>query len=353
MAVSFISSGQKVYVESFPEGARNVKLPPAIYSLESSREEGLFLLKIQDSYILPEKVYDNLEQVAAKVIRTHHNKQGNTGVLLTGLKGTGKSLFVKFISNQMLSQGFPVIQINKAYGGEELINFVENLGDCVLLFDEFGKHYTPYSNHSPGAPSQNSLLSMLDGLSNSKRLHLFTENDPNDISEYLINRPGRVHYHFKYNRLSNKVIEELCKDAQLPEDITKELIALSSKIRVLSFDAIKCLIDEWKLHGGELEQLLNTLNITLINNNQNHKLELLSYVDIDGNSHPVDKFIVKLGGESFTISPRETDPMGRLSPHNVLSLGFFNLTSIKNDVYTFKTDSGSEIKILSTVPING
>lgn len=229
MSVNFIKAGQKTFVEKMPDGIRNLELEAKLYSLEFSRDEGFHLLDIADKYTLPEKTYGDHKSAAERVIKTHYSKRGNTGILLTGLKGTGKSLFVKFIANALIELGVPVIQINKPFHGEEMFNFIENIGNCALIFDEFGKNYTSYSNTN--GPNQAGLLSLLDGLGNSKRLHLFTENDVGLISEYLINRPGRVHYHFKYARLSDEIIKEYCADLSIPDEIVKELLTLTTKLK--------------------------------------------------------------------------------------------------------------------------
>lgn len=350
MSVTFISSGQKVYVESSPEGTRNVKLKPAIYTLECSREEGLHLLDIQDKYSLPKKVYGKHEEAVKRVIHTHLSKKGNTGILLTGLKGTGKSLFVKFLSNQMLKQGYPIIQVNKAYSGEDLFNFVENLGDCVILFDEFGKNYSPYN--SSGTPSQSSLLSMLDGLSNSKRLHLFTENSQDDITQYMINRPGRVHYHFKYNRLSNDIIKEFCEDSEVPKEVTEELLALVSKIKVLSFDVVKCLIDEWKLYGGALEDLIHTLNITLLSDTNKGSLKIISYIAADGTTIDFSKLEARLMGDYVYLDLKNTGDSYAFNSIQNERLDLSSVISVDGDIYTFKTDKGSVVKLYIDTPLN-
>jgi len=355
MSVTFISSVQKIYVERSPEGTRNQKLTPAIYTLEVSREEGFFLLNIQDKYTLPEKTYGNHEEAAKRVIHTHLSRKGNTGILLTGLKGTGKSLFVKTISNLMIDLGYPVIQITKAFKGEDLFNFIENLGDCVLLFDEFGKNYSPYNQH--GAPTQNSLLSVLDGLSNGKRMHLFTENSIEDISQYMINRPGRVHYHFKYNRLSKDVVKELCADYGLPEEVTNELIELSTFIKVLSFDVVKCIIEEWKLYGGELKGLLETLNITLVTDSNSRVFEVISYVDKNGAPKDHTRVEARLSGDTLFIDEilpsSQTFGSGYGKNEDSLTdrVEFNDVIGIDDEIYTFKSKRGNIIVIHINTPI--
>lgn len=340
MTVNFILSGQKTFIENIPEGIRALKLKPAIYSIECSREEGFFLLNIGETYTLPEKTYGDHTQAAERVIKTHYSKKGNTGILLTGLKGTGKSLFVKTISNMMLTLGIPVIQINKPYSGEDIFNFIENLGDCVLLFDEFGKNYSCYGS-SGSQPTQAGLLSLLDGLSNSKRLHLFTENKVESISEYLIDRPGRVHYHFKYNRLSSLVITELCKDMEVPDNVTAELIELSTTVKTLSFDVVKCLINEWKLYGGKLVDHLQVLNIALCDNPKDVKVKLVSVIRNDGTVIPVEELVATIRPQSGTVSiDKKGEP--NLGYRNSFMNFYLDLpVKIEEDLYTYVCEEGN------------
>ena len=134
MAVNCIVSREKTSVERTPEGERTLELKAKLYSLEYNRDTGFYLSDIAESYSLPKKTYGKYKELAERVIKTHHSNKGNTGVLMTGLKGTGKTLLMKFIANAMIGINVPVIQINKAYPGEDVFNFIENLGNCATAF---------------------------------------------------------------------------------------------------------------------------------------------------------------------------------------------------------------------------
>lgn len=340
MSVNFITSGQKTFVEKLPDGVRTIELKAKLYTLECSREEGFFLLEVADKYTLPKKTYGNYAKAAERVINTHYKKNGNTGILSTGLKGTGKSLFTKFIANGMIDRGVPVIQINKPYPGEEIFNFIENIGSCVLVFDEFCKHYKTYD--TPGGSSQLGLLSLLDGLGNSKRMHLFTENDSGAISEYLLNRPGRVHYHFKYARLSDEVIKEFCEDLNIPGEITSELLELSVKLKVLSFDIVSCLINEWKMYGGKLTDHLDILNITLCKDPSREDIELISFVREDGTQ--LTKKDVKIDYRDNYINLSLNYTVNNVPKYEYLdAMRVEDAASVKDDIYTFITKTGDTI----------
>ena len=341
MSINFIISGQKTFVEKFPDDVRTEKLKNKLYSLEFSREEGFFLLDIADQYSLPEKIYANPQEVAKRIIKTHYNNKGNTGILMTGLKGTGKSLLLKIIANEMINIGIPVIQINKPFNGEDIFNFIENIGECVLIFDEFGKNYKAYDN---GGPNQLNLLSLLDGLGNAKRMHLFTENEVSLISEYLINRPGRVYYHFKFSRLSDSVIREYCLDRSIPEDIILELLDLSTKLNILSFDVISCLVKEWLQYGGKLIDHIDILNITLCKDPKKKDIELLSFVREDGSTlqqkdMQIDRYDKQI---NITIDTK----INGLSKYEHLRALFLNeAIYIKDNIYKFETPNGDKITL--------
>lgn len=341
MSVNFVVAGQRTFVEKIPEGVRTEQLKAKLYTLEFSRDEGFYLLDIADNYTLPKKTYGNHKEAAQRVINTHYKKKGNTGILLTGLKGTGKSLFVKFIANAMIELGVPVIQINKAYPGEEIFNFIENVGNCVLIFDEFGKNYRAYESGG-GVPSQLGLLSLLDGLGNSKRLHLFTENDVGAISQYLLNRPGRVHYHFKYARLSDSIITEYCNDLSIPEEVINELLELSTKMKVLSFDTVSCLINEWLLYGGKLIDHINILNMSLCKDPEQEDIELISMVREDGTQLTHKDVRIDFRDNYINININTT--IDGIPKYEYLeAFRVEDAVSVKDDLYNFVHKSGDKI----------
>lgn len=340
MSVQFIISGQKTFVEKLPDGLKTESLNSKLYSLEFDRDNGFYLLEVADKYSLPAKTYGNYAAAAERVIKTHLRKQGNTGILSTGLKGSGKSLFTKFIANAMIDTGTPVIQINKPYPGAEIFNFIENVGNCVLVFDEFGKNYKTYDSGG-GVPTQSGLLSLLDGLGNSKRLHLFTENDVGLISEYLLNRPGRVHYHFKYARLSVDVIQEYCDDMKVPEKVTKELLALCTKLKVLSFDIVSCLINEWKLYGGKLAEHLEILNVSLCRDPKQEEVQVISYTKADGTRVDPKTIRPDVRDNYINFNFISTDKFSM--PEYIEPTNINEAVSVSGDIFTFVLRNGDII----------
>lgn len=104
-------------------------------SMSGSR---LGLVKLADSFQFNFKIYDlGIEDIMQKIEKTWNsdvfvNGDKNLGVIFNGLKGTGKTIGAKILSNRM---GIPVILVNAPYNG--LLDFIQSLCfECVVLIDE-------------------------------------------------------------------------------------------------------------------------------------------------------------------------------------------------------------------------
>ena len=69
---------------SHPEG-----LPKGIYEVKLSMT-GFYLSKIAESFTFDYKLYGLNQKFIDYVLKTYENTTGNLGVLLDGIKGTGK-----------------------------------------------------------------------------------------------------------------------------------------------------------------------------------------------------------------------------------------------------------------------
>ena len=59
---------------------------------------------------------------------------------------------------------------------------------------------------------QSGLLSLFDGTSQGKKLFIITCNSLSKLNDYLVNRPGRFHYHFRFEYPSSEEIMEYLTD---------------------------------------------------------------------------------------------------------------------------------------------
>ena len=331
MQVNFTKSGDKVFLSKAPEGDTLKFLEPKIYSVNVCKE-GLYLNYVSDSYSLPPKLYGDFTPTLERITKTYFERSTSTGILLSGLKGTGKTLLVRSLCNIMLGHGIPVIQVTRPIDGSELFPFIELIGECVVLIDEFAKLY-PWRPH--GESPQNSLLTMLDGLSNSKRLHLLTENSTDHISPFILDRPGRAYYHFKYTRLKENMIREYCVDNNIPKEVVNEIMAVSYRAKSLSFDSLKAIVDEWLRFGGPIVELVEALNISLISTKR-ERYKLKSVISEDGRKFDItgNTIIGSLdGGDDDMVL---TFPLGS-EVAKYLEEKSYNLRRDQNSVYIYLT----------------
>lgn len=214
---------------------------------------GLFLDKQSDTFILPSKVYDLNTSFIDKVVRTWKVVDNNLGVLLSGMKGTSKSVTAKMICNQLQ---LPVVIVNARFSS--MPNFINEIQqEVIVFFDEFEKIYDQEEDSNISE-----VLSLLDGINTNvyKRLFLFTTNKLK-IDDNLLNRPGRIRYHKKFDRLPDHTIFEIVNDLLLYEEYKDDLLDTIGKLSYLTIDAITSLIREVNMHHDRASKLIEDMNL--------------------------------------------------------------------------------------------
>ncbi len=266
MPTKFIISGSEVYPIRMNSDTALDKLPPKIYTVRFAQQQGFYLETTKDKLALPSKIYGKSPERVDKCIKSYKDRTASTGILLTGDKGTGKTLLMSLLANEVMeSLDLPVLLIKDPYHGAGFTTFIETIGECCLVFDEFGKMYTSLSGHSrqENDVPQKSLLSLMDGVDKTKRLLIFTENSEIDISEFMLNRPSRVYYHFRYKKLDEDSIVDYCVDHNVNSVITKDIIDLSRHSKIFSFDMLQSIVEEHLRFNSSIDDITVELNIDI------------------------------------------------------------------------------------------
>lgn len=291
----FSTNGSRVGVIKMNPDTVNEKLQPRIYSVGFCEMSGFYLNIIKDKFTVPDVIFGDHKKRAEKVINTYNSRNNSTGVLLTGNKGSGKSMLTELISNIGIDNGLPVVMVTEEYTGDNFITFINDIGECILLFDEFAKVYEE---------EQQTLLSLLDGTMSGRRLILFTENRCSDINEFMLNRPGRIFYHFKYNKLGEDFIAEFCKYHNV-EEIIEDLKYIRSTALEFSVDVLLSIVEEYKRYGGKVGDIVTDMNIDVGNVNKTklyiEKIERKGGVVIDNGALLESVFEVDLDNIYYTI----------------------------------------------------
>lgn len=217
---------------------------------------GFFLEKTND-FKLPSKIYGDTA-IVNRWLTSYNHSDKNTGVLLSGLKGSGKTLLSKKLA---IDSNLPIIILDTPYSGTEYVSFItsKDFTNVCFFIDEFDKIYDSTKNSG-----MTSLLSILDGTSNTHNLFIFTCNSiPNNYQyTFLINRPSRIKYKSKYTTLDINVINEVIDDLLENLEYKTDLLNICDAIGQLSFDTLISIIQEMNIFKENATECVSYMNIT-------------------------------------------------------------------------------------------
>lgn len=237
-------------LSSIPVGNWEVKFDP---------KQIKFYLEALPAFKLPSKVYGNVDNDVKRYLNTFNVREESMGILLSGLKGTGKSLLAKALCIQA---NMPVLIINDAFHGPEFNTFIAGINQpCVVFFDEFEKIYREKEERFGGSRSGEVLLSLFDGAYNTKKIFLLTCNEADSISGAFKNRPGRVRYSKTYNGLSNELMREIIEDKLIHKQFQDDFFHTLPTLGEMNIDLLIAIIDEMNMYKESATESLAYLNI--------------------------------------------------------------------------------------------
>ena len=239
------------------------QLPAQVYSVAFDKMRGFALYRHADIEI-NEKVYGVHEEKVEKVLRSFAAFERSLGVILSGNKGIGKSLFAKMLAIRAVKAGLPVLIVDHFIPG--IASYLESIEqEVMVMFDEFDKTFGEVSTGENEAKPQAGLLSLFDGMAQGKKLFVITCNQLRSLNDYLVNRPGRFHYHFRFDYPDGMEIREYLLDKLKPEfrgEIEK-VVAFAQRVN-LNYDCLRAIAFE--LNTGEpFERAITDLNILNLN----------------------------------------------------------------------------------------
>lgn len=255
--------GKKTF---FKDVARERQLDAGVYRYIPASMQAPAHLEDFSDFSVPSKIYGRpLEYMTDKVLKTFKHKKTSIGLLLSGLKGTGKSLQLKHLA---LNSNMPCVIFDTFVDTPDLISFLEDVpSSCVVLFDEFEKLYRN--------EKQEKLLPVLEGVCTTPHIFVLTVNG--EVSKFLTGRPGRIRYKVEYERLSDDVVKEIIEDLCENEDQKDDLYTLASMLDGLNMDMLVSLVEETNLYKEE--SLTDIIKVFNLDNPLDSSFDIVLYAD--------------------------------------------------------------------------
>lgn len=224
-------------------------LPVGIYKYQLDKYDNPFLTQITEKFHFPYKIYGLERPFIDRVKRSWAETTGNFGVLLNGVKGTGKTVTAEMICNEM---NLPVIII--PFHHSSLVSFLNEIQQDVIVFiDEFEKIYDGYNN---------SLLPIMDGALKTKHrlMFLLTTNELR-IERNLLQRPSRIRYVKTFEDMTLDIIMQVVDDTLLHPELRECTIKMISELPIITMDLVKSIVQEVNIHHEDPELFKPIFNV--------------------------------------------------------------------------------------------
>ena len=237
------------------------ELPAKTYLVCFNKMTG-FYMEEQPDISVNEKIYGIHEQKVEKIISSFKMFERNLGVILSGAKGIGKSVCAKMLAQRAVKEGYPVIVCDQYIPG--IANYISSIQqEVMVIFDEFDKTFKCNGSDEEGNQndSQAEMLTLFDGLDQGKKLFIVTCNRLSNLNEFLVNRPGRFHYHLRFDYPTPEEIREYLEDKISKDkyDEIDKVISFAGRVDV-NYDCLRAIAFELNLNLT-FEDAIKDLNI--------------------------------------------------------------------------------------------
>lgn len=244
------------------------KLENEIYNLCMNPNTGeLYLNRVGGKFEFDFKLYGLKSKLVNQVVKYYSSSKGNLGILLNGVKGTGKTITGKVIANNL---GLPIIVVTGKASG--LSSFIASINqDLVVMIDEYEKIYSAEStryNQETGEDEKHadaSLLTLMDGVFTNKyrRTFILTTNEV-WLNENMLNRPGRIRYKETFEDLDLETINEIIDDSLTYTEQKENLITFVKSLKLITVDILKAIITEVNIFQEEPAICCASMNLEFL-----------------------------------------------------------------------------------------
>lgn len=244
-----------VLIERYTDSPTVEKIPAGVYTIADIKEDSVTLLRKPEALSLPTKIYGDHHRRKAIILRALNTREQSVGVLLLGLKGTGKTILAHDLANTAVESGHPVFLIDR-YVPANVLRFLHKLAnsECVFMFDEFSTYYSDDQERKH-------LLTFFSDRDVKKALFLIMQNERKDIPDAFLDRTGRFLFRFEYSHITRSEAVEIIDDYIVHEESRNVLVDYCEQ-QQMTPDTLISLLEQLKYFPPEdLGYLLTVLNI--------------------------------------------------------------------------------------------
>lgn len=236
-----------------------------VWDVQPDEHGHLFLTKVGDQFDFDFKIYGLESSFIQRVEKTYSNTTGNLGILLNGVKGTGKTISGEIIANKLNN---PIVMVGANFPG--LVPFLLSIPQDITIFvDEYDKVFKgnigddEYEDREDGnVKGDTTLLGLMDGTlkTNHRRVFILTTNR-RWLNDNMLNRPGRIRYNKNFSDLDlvqiNEIIDDCLKDKKYKEDILTYL----KPLKIITVDIVKAVISQVNIFDDYTGECCKDLNV--------------------------------------------------------------------------------------------
>jgi hypothetical protein len=253
MPLTFFDYTNHVEIRQVYEANRHEKLAAYVYRVRPTKE-GLDLMKDRKRFSMPKKIFGKHHFYRDEIMDAYNGKTGSTGVILNGLKGSGKSMLGEDLCNVALKQELPVLVIDHVIPAEALRQILKIIGPCVVYMDEFGKIYS--------GSDREGMLTLFSDTDVKKVLFIVTSNKKEELNKYMLNRPGRFQFCITYRGIDRATVQEILTYNKITGEMYEAMLGYVCT-HSLSFDMINyiCPLAKKYKSAAELMKRIEILNV--------------------------------------------------------------------------------------------
>lgn len=259
MEKNFLKVGDEILFKPSMDGLEYELEGGKVYNVKYNRYTGNISFQTAPMFTLPSKIYSTAKDDAfvSKVLNKYKTiGSGVLGVMLSGLKGSGKTVTLKQIA---IKSDLPIVLLDREFPEYKFKSLFQGLvhTEVCFVFDEIDKNDSDFE--------MGDLLQVLDGMNTvGKKLMLFACNEEKKVSEFLFDRCSRIRYWKRFDKMSEEMIKQVVSDkVEDEEEANKISDFIYTNFGCVSFDNILSFIDEIVTFPDQnLEELFNDMNLT-------------------------------------------------------------------------------------------